>query len=828
MGRRVLEWIKYKRITSYSCKPSKSQPRSIDFYAQGTKFQSHKSRRGFKVDTILDKLISKNNQQQNPGVCGYMTLTFLGFYDKKVETPQDPVKVETLLLKICHKKRKDVSSPIMQVSVGTSEVPINPCENQPPPKAPTISIPNESFSLNNGHVAKTYMLLLRVYCTSSSSCLIHNCDLDEPAQKRRKSSTGSIKSGGEEVKLYGSELIVYDKHNRCLLTDGDYELGLQEVQTNVRSSPKKHSSWETVPDIKECGPFEVFSKGPTLKFRLNWTTEPSNGLVDRPTPIHPLPNGDNKENRSGNTGLERSSTNNNNSSTNNNNTTLPTPSPLNSSRMITPSEKSDTSANTQQIVYQFLYNNNSRQQTEACEDLHCPWCSLDCGKLYSLLKHLKLCHSRFTFTYVPIPQGARIDVAINECYDGSYAGSPHELISQPNSVAFSRTGPTRRTSVTNILVCRPKRTKPSLSEFLELDENEYESQRPYITGHNRLYHHTVTCLPIYPKEMDIDSEGENDPKWLQTKTMMMIDDFTDVNEGEKELMKMWNLHVMKYGYVGDCQIPLACQMFLETKGKELLMKNLYRNFVLHMCSLFDFGLISPVILYQTIQKLQEIMKEGGEDLRKVLQKSHEAQIEKWISSGFHASTDVSKPINVSTKVNFNNDGSNSNARRKTSVPLGSPNSQNVKTTVSMHSNVSKHASMITTSSNKTVNHNSTIQNSVNKNSGTFTSAQSGTNKTASTACVTNTTSSKVSTGVAMTNGVSNQNEVGQKQANDVPTRRKSTNSIVPVSENATPLRRKSMASESATTEYHRRKLVLDTISNNGNVNQKPAQTGNSY
>lgn len=53
-----------------------------------------------------------------------------------------------------------------------------------------------------------------------------------------------------------------------------------------------------------------------------------------------------------------------------------------------------------QIVYQFLYNNNSRQQTEACEDLHCPWCSLDCVSLYALLKHLKLCHSRFTFTYV--------------------------------------------------------------------------------------------------------------------------------------------------------------------------------------------------------------------------------------------------------------------------------------------------------------------------------------------------------------------------------------------------------------------------------------------
>jgi len=158
---------------------------------------------------------------------------------------------------------------------------------------------------------------------SNNGCLITNCDLEgmydrhlkvisvyfkllillfnsEPAQKRRKSSTGSIKTAGDEVKQYGSELTVYDKHNRCLLTDGEYELGLQEVQTNVRSSPKKHNSWETVVDIKDCEPFEMFKQGPTLKFRLSWTMEPSNGLVDRPTPIPSIPSGDNKENRSAN------------------------------------------------------------------------------------------------------------------------------------------------------------------------------------------------------------------------------------------------------------------------------------------------------------------------------------------------------------------------------------------------------------------------------------------------------------------------------------------------------------------------------------------------
>ncbi len=37
-----------------------------------------------------------------------------------------------------------------------------------------------------------------------------------------------------------------------------------------------------------------------------------------------------------------------------------------------------------------------------------------------------------------------------------------------------------------------------------------------------------------------------DPEWLKIKTSKMIDDFTDVNDGEKEFMKIWNNHVQKY------------------------------------------------------------------------------------------------------------------------------------------------------------------------------------------------------------------------------------------------------------------------------------------
>lgn len=36
---------------------------------------------------------------------------------------------------------------------------------------------------------------------------------------------------------------------------------------------------------------------------------------------------------------------------------------------------------------------------------------------------------------------------------------------------------------------------------------------------------------------------------LALLSFQQIEEFSDVNEGEKEVMKLWNLHVMKHGYV---------------------------------------------------------------------------------------------------------------------------------------------------------------------------------------------------------------------------------------------------------------------------------------
>lgn len=52
-----------------------------------------------------------------------------------------------------------------------------------------------------------------------------------------------------------------------------------------------------------------------------------------------------------------------------------------------------------------------------------------------------------------------------------------------------------------------------MSEFLESEDGEVEQQRTYSSGHNRLYFHSDTCLPLRPQEMEVDSEDEKDPEW---------------------------------------------------------------------------------------------------------------------------------------------------------------------------------------------------------------------------------------------------------------------------------------------------------------------------
>ena len=55
-----------------------------------------------------------------------------------------------------------------------------------------------------------------------------------------------------------------------------------------------------------------------------------------------------------------------------------------------------------------------------------------------------------------------------------------------------------------------------------------------------------------------------------------LDEFTDVNEGEKEVMKLWNLHVMKHGYV----VSKSVKVFYFTKNNNCVYLCLFWTIML--------------------------------------------------------------------------------------------------------------------------------------------------------------------------------------------------------------------------------------------------------
>uniref|UniRef100_A0A671M0K0 Polycomb protein suz12-A-like n=1 Tax=Sinocyclocheilus anshuiensis TaxID=1608454 RepID=A0A671M0K0_9TELE len=523
-----------------------------------------------------------------------LQLTFTGFFHKtekplqNSENEENSVSVEVLLVKVCHKKRKDVSCPVKQVPTGKKQVPLNPDSSQIKLGAfPTLIVPSQEFEPSNGHMVKSYSLLFRV---SRPGGREHNevvffSDVMEELSNRKKRYC-SNQDDGETI--FVAQMTVFDKNRRLQLLDGEYEVSMQEIEESPVG--KKRATWETILDGKWLPPFETFSQGPTLQFTLRWTNDTADRgtapvakpLATRNSESSTVDSGNTEDNVGADLPVRREQTH------------------------VEPRQKL-------RVYYQFLYNNNARQQTEARDDLHCPWCTLNCRKLYSLLKHLKLSHSRFIFNYVPHPKGARIDVSINECYDGSYVGNPQDIHCQPG-FAFSRNGPVKRTPVTHFLVCRPKRSKPSLSEFLEPEDGEQEQQRTYISGHNRLYFHSDSCTPLRPQEMDVDSEDETDPAWLREKTVMQIDEFTDVNEGEKEVMKLWNLHVMKHGFIADNQMNQACLLFVEQHSTTIIEKNLCRNILLHLVSMHDFGLVNTGTIDKAMAHLKP-QKDGQEQAK---------------------------------------------------------------------------------------------------------------------------------------------------------------------------------------------------------------------
>lgn len=490
-----------------------------------------------------------------------MTLTFAGFYCSEVTVSKKFAEVQlihkatnTIVRVIIVSGHFETQLNIFFFSISqltTIVVNINPEENHTN-RMPVISLPTESLQLTSADGK----------LQNITSCIV---------QIKVKLLDDHFSN-----EWIATELQLFNKASHGLISSGHYEVDfIDTIDLSRRLSPSSRQPAWKLKFLRDQGELADARKSPVLKFHLQWSKQLSideNGYAGGiRLPINANIAAHRVFTRSRSTGsiLSRSSS------------------------------FTRTNENHQCLVYQFMHN-NIRQKTEVWDRLKCPWCVQRSSSLYNLLKHLSLCHDRFKFKYAPATNEIRIDVLVNK--------KTEDLRNDPLSrygTKFDGTWPVKRQPRTSIQVFRPERHRPHLAEFLWNFDSD-------LFGRKRTYYHSYSGLVIRPSELDENSEDEMDPPWLRQNIVRLIDDFVDVNAGEKEIMKMWNLHVLANNYMCEAQMGAAILSFVQIHGEQILRKNLYRNCLVHISNLSDFGLIASSDAYNSIIYLHSILAKNSE------------------------------------------------------------------------------------------------------------------------------------------------------------------------------------------------------------------------
>jgi hypothetical protein len=138
----------------------------------------------------------------------------------------------------------------------------------------------------------------------------------------------------------------------------------------------------------------------------------------------------------------------------------------------------------------------------------------------------------------------------------------------------------------------------------QMQPNKYYSCQANL---ERVYYHTTTTLPLHVNEIDYDSDNDLDPDWLKEQSKLLINEFADVNDGEKELMKLWNLHCLHFNFISDANILNALESFIRLNFRLVINLNLYNNFLLHLANLFDFELITQEQIVKFVDMFNQLV-----------------------------------------------------------------------------------------------------------------------------------------------------------------------------------------------------------------------------
>ncbi|VUZ40264.1 unnamed protein product [Hymenolepis diminuta] len=424
--------------------------------------------------------------------------------------------------------------------------------------------------------------------------------------------------------------------------NGDHRIAFVPPSSNIASRLKNHA----------CTSKDQYAEWPHLNFRVSWGStipSPFGPITTFPTKT---PRGSQKRCHSqSEQNLRSQGDERNGSEASNNNGT-----------------ESSKKVDIEIIYeFFFCADDKQAMQLGRSRDLICPWCYLDCSRgdhPSCLLAHLRSCHPRFRFRAIQSPKKLLLQIYLEEAYDGSNESTPlpmprsyHPKANYPTENGFdislpvtsasrnphhfplvggwtgysgdaennlrfarklatsrflhSRRSPLKRTPFTHLIYWRAIENISSITKKRKMVSmalaketiSALKEDATKMVKYRRKFYHSSTLQQITAGD-NYDSEEEESSQWLRDQYQRRVQEITDVNKGEKELMQIWNAYILSVKprdiVVSDCNIDQLLMGFIKSYGIRMNQQNLRNAFILHLTNLYDYGILSPTSMHQFV------------------------------------------------------------------------------------------------------------------------------------------------------------------------------------------------------------------------------------
>jgi hypothetical protein len=222
--------------------------------------------------------------------------------------------------------------------------------------------------------------------------------------------------------------------------------------------------------------------------------------------------------------------------------------------------------------------------------------------LWELHQHLSCCHYHFS-NKIWLSEDGNIHI---------YVSRPESLLSNSSTSNYSSNDdPPSLIKNRNVYLSlkASKLNTKNIFEQLWSKENPITLNKVFTE-----YYHSTTGLPVSVTDLNYNSDDEDVDNASSIKFKnSIIDEFTDITKHEKELMKIWNLHLSTFPPHGDRLLPIICQRFVIKYGHILLEKGLRHNLLLHFMNMWDFGLLVAEEIYQYMNYIDNITSMNNND-----------------------------------------------------------------------------------------------------------------------------------------------------------------------------------------------------------------------